>query len=287
MHFWMQVWFCVPLWIAAALCVALVKALTGASREKRILWRRWIIVLAVLLGTSLIWANPYQMIFRSGPFSGHVEDADTGEAVPVALLAFQWHGMLSPQSTHAAWTLADEEGGYHLAWQGIANWRIGAWPGPDSFYVQAPGYATAQFFLDGVERDPNGDHDASAKSASLRNGEIRLHRLRPNEAFNFVRYGIPFGVPAGSERLQVARRFHDELYQRLCPQQSRGSAGWEPTDVAFSQLLSITGVLYGSSFQSQQADTDIQFIGGKNTPSALDAGKVTELCNRFKLTNRG
>ncbi len=284
MSFWMQAWFCVPLWIAAALCVALVKALTGTVREKRTLWWRWTIVLAVFLLTSLIWANPYQMIFRSGPFSGHVKDADTGQAVPVALLAFQWHGMLSPQSTHAAWALTGEDGSYHLAWQGIANWRIGAWPSPDSFYVQAPGYATAQFFMDGVERDPNGDYDANAKSASLHNGEIRLHQLRPNEAFNFTRYGIPFGMSAGPERQQVARRFHDELYQRLCPQ-SGGLAEWEPTDVAFSQLLSITSVLYGSGFQPQQADRDLQFIGGKNTPSALDAGRVAELCNRFKLTN--
>ena len=212
--FWMQVWFCVPLWIAAALCVALLKALVSKAADKHAFWSRWAIVLAVFLATSLLWANPFQMIFRSGPFAGHVKDADTGAAVPVALLAFQWQGALSRKSAHAAWTLTREDGSYHLGWQGIANWRVGAWPGPDSVYVQAPGYATAQFFLDGIERDPYGDHDANAKSASLRQGEIRLHRLRPDTAFNFVRYGIPFGIPAGVERQQVARRFHGELFRR-------------------------------------------------------------------------
>ncbi len=279
----MQVWFCAPLWIAAALCVALLMALVGATREKRVLWRRWVIVLAVFLASSLLWANPYQMLFRSGPFSGHVKDADTGEAVPVALLAFQWQGSLSRQSTHAAWVLTGEDGSYHLGWQGIANWRVGAWPGPDTFYVQAPGYATAQFFLDGIERDPNGDRDAGAKSASLRDGEIRLHRLRPNAKFNLIRYGIPFGIPARDESQQVARRFHDELFRRLCPQPGK-PAEWEPTDVAFSQLLSITSVLYGSRFQSQESDRELQLVGGNSMPSDLDANRKTELCNRFRLT---
>jgi len=284
MPFWMQVWFCVPLWIAVALCVVLVKALFGKAPEKRTLWRNWAIVLAVFLATSLLWANPFQMIFRSGPFSGHVKDADTGEAVPVALLAFQWQGALSRQSTHAAWTLTREDGSYHLPWQGMANWRIGAWPGPDSVYVQAPGYATAQFFLDGIERDPRGDYDASAKSASLRQGEIRLHRLRPNTAFNTVGYGIPFGIPDGAERQHVARRFHDELFQRLCPQTGKASE-WVPTDVAFSQLLSVTSGYYGNRFQSVETDRELQVNAGKSTPSALDAGRTAALCNRFRLTD--
>lgn len=281
MPLWIQIWFCVPLWVAVALCVALAKALVSTSSERRTLWWRWAIVFAVFLATSLLWANPSQMIFRSGPFSGHVKDADTGKAVPVALLAFHWQGALNSQSSHAAWTLSGEDGSYYLGWQGIANWRIGAWPGPDSVYVQAPGYATAQFFLDDIERDPNGDHDASAKSASLHDGEIRMHRLRPNTKFNLIRYGIPFGLPAGDERQQVAKRFHEELFKRLCPQSSRPPE-WESTDVAFSQLLSISGVLYGSRLQLMEADRELQYITSENMPSALDANRTAELCSRFQ-----
>lgn len=282
MSVWEQAWLCLPLWIVAALCLAVIKALFSSHREKRILWWRWAGVLFFFLATSLLWANPEQMLSRSGPFSGHVKDADTGEPVPVALLAFQWQGAFGARSTHAAWTLTREDGSYRLDWQGFGNWRIGAFPGPDTMYVQAPGYATAQFFLDGVERAPYGDHDASAKSASLRLGEIRLQRLRPGTAVNTVRGGIPFGIQAATDRRDVARRFHVELFRRLCPESGK-SPDWEPTDMAFSQLLSIASAMYGNRFQSHEADRTLQFIADKNRPSAMNFDTTVALCNRFRL----
>ncbi len=285
MPLWEQAGFCLPLWIVAALCLVLVKALVSTAREKRILWWRWVIVLVFVLVTSLLWANPSQMTSRSGPFSGHVKDADTGDPLPVALLVFQWQGALGRLSTHAAWTLVGEGGSYRLGWQGFGNWRIGAWPGPDSVYVQAPGYATAQFFLDGVERDPYADHDPKAKSASMHLGEIRLQRLRPDTAVNAVRGGIPFGMPAGAERQRVARRFHDVLFRRLCPLSGQ-SPEWQPTDLAFSQLLSVTSAVEGQRFQPRDTDIALQAIDGKKTPSALDADVTAALCNRFKLNSK-
>jgi|GEM_PF-4058280 len=56
-RFWMQVWFCVPLWAVAAACVALVKALVSTAANERTFWRRWAIVLAVFLASSLLWAR--------------------------------------------------------------------------------------------------------------------------------------------------------------------------------------------------------------------------------------
>lgn len=281
MSVWEQAWFCLPLWIVAAFCLSLIRALFSAHREKRILWWRWTGTLFFFLATSILWANPEQMLSRSGPFSGYVKDADTGEPVTVALLAFQWQGALGTRSTHAAWALTREDGSYRLGWQGFGNWRIGAFPGPDTMYVQAPGYATAQFFLDGVERDPYGDHDASAKSASLHLGEIRLQRLRPDTAVNAVRGGIPFGMPAGAGRQDVARRFHVELFRRLCPEPGK-LPDWEPTDMVFAQLQSVTSALYGNRFQPREGGNALQFIASKNKPSVIDPDKTVELCNRFR-----
>lgn len=241
---WMQMWFCVPLWIVVALCVALVKTWMSTTPEKRTLWLRWTIVFGFFLVTSLLWANPSQMLCHSGPFAGRVIDADTGEAVPVALLTYHWQGALGQRSTHDAWTLTRKDGSYRLGWQGFGNWHIGAAPGPDSVSVQAPGYAVAQFYLDGVHRNPYVEQDKSAKSATIRKGEVRLQRFRPNTKVNIARANPLFVVPAGPERLQIARRFYDELFSRLCLEPGIPS-GWEPTNFAFSQQRFIGSTLDG------------------------------------------
>lgn len=279
---WMQVWFCVPLWIVATLCVALIKAQTSATPLKRALWLRWAIVFGFFLVTSLLWANPSQMLYHSGPFAGRVIDADTGEAVPVALLAYHWQGALGQRSTHDAWTLTRKDGSYRLGWQGFGNWRIGAAPGPDYVYVEAPGYGTTQFFLDGVRRNPNGDIDDNAKSATMANGTVRLQRLRQNSKINAIRYGIPFGVRDRHDLLSVARQFYLELFPRLCVKGER-EPEWEPTNQAFSQLYSIVHIIDPARIQSTEPDGRLLYFDSSSAPIAFDESTIIELCEKLDL----
>ncbi|MEO8673345.1 MAG: carboxypeptidase-like regulatory domain-containing protein [Tahibacter sp.] len=283
----LQLWFCVPLWIAAATVVSIWKAVTNKAPDRRTLWRRWAAVFGFAFITSLLWANPSQMIFYSGPFSGRVVDADSGKPVPVALLVFNWQGNLGQLSTHQAWTLTDIEGGYWLGWQGLGNWRIGAWPGPDSFYVEAPGYAVVRFFLDGVQRDPYGDHDDKAKSSTKIRGEIRLRRFQPNKKLNLIRTsGIPFGIADSTHRMDVARRFYDELFPRLCRGTEQGTV-WEPTTFAFAQLHAIVSVIDPDASRSARVVEGLGRENGSYTPSGLDADVVKRLCGQLKLPDKG
>ena len=282
----LNIWFCLPLWILVATFISIWNSTTSKAVETRRWWLRWALVGGFAFITSLLWANPSQMLFASGPFSGRVVDADTGEPVPVALLAFQWQGNLWQLSTHDAWTLTDVQGNYRLGWQGFGNWRIGAWPGLDSFYVEAPGYAAAQFFLDGVERDPFGDHDDNARSATKVNGEIRLQRLRPNAKYNLVTTdAIPFGI-AASDRAKVAHRFYDELFPRLC-KQSGQHAAWEPTNFAFVQLNSIVDAIDPNASRSARVDEAIGRRNGSHTPSELSVDSANRLCDQLELANKG
>ncbi|MEO7064455.1 MAG: hypothetical protein ABI082_11875 [Dokdonella sp.] len=98
------------------------RKLNAEVRKRRI---QWLILLAFALATSVFWANPSQMLHYSGPFSGEVADAEDGKPVPIALLAYQWGGMLGNQSTHSAWTLTAPVGSYHLAWAGAGKLAIG------------------------------------------------------------------------------------------------------------------------------------------------------------------
>jgi hypothetical protein len=289
--FFLQLLFCVPLWIVVALFVSIRKARRAEDVKQRTLWRRWAIVIGFTLCTSLLWANPIQMLFRSGPFRGRVVDAQTGKPVPVALLSFTWGGSLGVLSAHHAWTMTDAEGNYRVGWQGIGNWRIGAFPGPDSMTVIAPGYVGGQFWLDGEARDPYSDHDRTALGASMADGEIRLQRLRTNVRLDLeAARHFGFGVPAAEQQQRIARRFHDVLYAGLCP--GAGTvAKWEPTDAAFQQLVEYSG-FFGIS-PSDLLDGIKEVVVGyqyssssRNTPLRLDAADAERLCNQLELTDR-
>lgn len=289
MPFFMQLWFCVPLWILVALFVSIRKAMVTKEPRKRTLGRRWAIVCGFALLTSLLWANPTQMLLYSGPFRGRVVDAQTGKPVPVALLSFEWYGSLGMLSTHHAWTLTDANGSYWLGWQGIGNWRIGSFPGPDSMTITAPGYLGGQFWLDGQPRDPYSNHDRTALGASMTHGDIRLQRLRSDARLDLeASRNFGFGVPA-DHREDVAQRFHRELFSRLCPQ-AGATVEWEPTNAAFQQLVQYAGFL-GISTSNLHDDMEKLIVGYQrdpsrwNTPVRFDAAIVEELCSELKLTN--
>jgi hypothetical protein len=292
---WLQIIFCLPLWIAIAAMASAGKAIAAGTAAKRSLWQRWAIVFALTLASSLLWANPRQMLLYSGPFTGKVIDAETGKPVPVALLVFTWTGALGTSSTHNAWTITGADGEYRLNWQGFGNWRIGAWPAADSFYVLAPGYASSQFFLDGKERNPNGDHDAKARSATHTSGQIRLQRLHPDTKFNFAtKRSILFGVGSRQDRLIIANRFYNEAYPRLCPENAQ-PAEWVATDHAFQQLYWLVNLIDPDFYRRATAgDTESKFavetldrrVIENNTPLLLDANTAQKLCAQLKLKKR-
>ncbi len=275
---WMQMLFCVPVWIISAMIASAWKASRQSEPEKRTLWWRWCAVSGFVLLTSLLWANPSQMLSVSGPFSGRVIDADTGEPVTVAVVSYHWGGHRG--SYHHASVVTDADGRYRVSWQGFANWRIGASPSADAMTIQSPGYATARFFLDGVFRAPDGGYyDENAKSATIRLGVVRLQRLRSGTRYNQVRYAIPFGIGSRTEHRRVAERFYDVLFPRLCAEPGK-TAEWEPTDAAFMQLGSIVGVLPTEAFPPRDTGWSVDYVSN-DAPKRLDDATVERRCRQL------
>ncbi len=86
----------------------------------------------------------------------------------------------------------------------------------------------------------------------------------------------------------VALKFYDAAYPRLC----NGTAEWEPTDLAFSQLYQLATIIAPDQYaRSPTPDTDMGFAAARlgrlvvenQTPIQLDAATVRRLCAGLRL----
>ena len=165
---------CIPLLVVLAF--GAVAWLAYRTRNRH--WRDLAIVLAFLIATSWFWANPTTMLSYSGPFHGKVVDADSGKAIANAAVELHWYGAFAFYHTYA-WATSDENGDFHIPWQGLLNWRVGSWPGMRFMTISSPGHANAKFYQDGGAVDQGASLVATTERASFDDWTIRLPPLKP------------------------------------------------------------------------------------------------------------
>lgn len=86
--------------------------------------------------------------------------------------------------------------------------------------------------------------------------------------------------------MDVARRFYEELFPRFCPGTGQ-IAAWEPTNIAFEQLISTVSVLQANALRSKNTSEYIELLGDRYVPFELDADATKKLCGQMNLAERG
>jgi len=278
----LQAFACIPLWCVVALLIAIWLSYRTRGKPAHRHWRDLSIVIAFLLVTSLLWANPITAIRDSGPIRGMVVDTDSARPISHAAIQFSWNGI---RGQREAWAITDEKGEFYLPWQGLMNWRVGAWPNPAAITISAPGRASGQFWQDGKPLEASGAPPQGSQRATFDGWTIRLPALKPGSQFYSPLWDD--WMPGMSKRMPAAAiEVYKHAYRSACAQEHL------VTDMEFQQIRAwgIITRLYREHVDDRNFENAVSKLGGTRldwngqqtvTPHAIAPEQLGKVCEEL------